>query len=64
MQNSIRIDCCRKCGSTQEIKQKCSICSQAIKFECKTCLTESDEQIHSTCQLVDFNFKPPISHVA
>ncbi|MGY5149842.1 MAG: hypothetical protein ACW9W3_07240 [Candidatus Nitrosopumilus sp. bin_68KS] len=60
----MRIDCCRKCGASQEIKQKCSICSQPIKFECKTCLNESDEQIHSTCILSGINYKLPISNVA
>ncbi|KAF6246340.1 hypothetical protein C6990_09425 [Nitrosopumilus sp. b3] len=59
----MRIDCCRKCGTLQEIKQKCSICFQAIKFECTTCLNESDEQIHSTCRLDVDNYLP-LSHVA
>ncbi|QLH07376.1 hypothetical protein C5F50_10065 [Nitrosopumilus ureiphilus] len=60
----MRIDCCRKCGTVLEIKQKCSICTKPIKFDCKNCHFESDEQIHSICGLVDINYKLPISEAA
>ena len=60
----MRIDSCRKCGNTLEIKQKCSICVEPIKFTCKNCRFETDEQIHSICRLVDVNYKHPIYEVA
>lgn len=60
----MRIDSCRKCGIELTIKQNCSICNKSIKFDCKKCYFESEEQIHSLCRLVDMNHKPQISEVA
>lgn len=60
----MRIDSCRKCGIALESKQKCSVCQKPLKFSCKNCSFESEEQIHSTCRLVDMNYKPQISEVA
>ncbi len=51
----MRVDSCRKCGDRLEINKKCTICSSAIKFCCKKCNFESEEQIHSLCRLVDMN---------
>lgn len=60
----MRIDSCRKCGTELTIKQRCSICNKTIKFDCKKCHFESDEQIHSLCRLVDMNHRPLISETA
>ncbi|KEQ56518.1 hypothetical protein AAA799E16_01710 [Marine Group I thaumarchaeote SCGC AAA799-E16] len=57
----MRTDSCRKCGTGLEIKQTCSVCKKPIKFECRECKRESDEQIHSVCRLVDMNYRPQIS---
>jgi hypothetical protein len=62
--NTMRIDSCRKCGIELDAKQKCSICKNPIKFSCKKCNFESEEQIHSLCRLVDMNHKPLVSSVA
>ena len=60
----MRIDSCRKCGIGLEIKQKCLICDEPLKFTCKKCRFESDEQIHLNCRLVDMNFRTIDSQVA
>ncbi|BDQ30334.1 hypothetical protein [Nitrosopumilus zosterae] len=60
----MRMDSCRKCGLGLETKQKCSMCMEPIKFSCKNCNFETDEQIHSICRLVDVNYKPPVYEVA
>ena len=60
----MRIDSCRKCGISLEIKQKCSICDDPLKFICKNCHFESDEQIHLNCKLVNMNYKPLDTQVA
>lgn len=59
----MRVDSCRKCGEKLKIKQKCSICSEPIKFSCKNCLFETDEQIHPMCRL-DRNYMTLIYEVA
>lgn len=51
----MRTESCRKCGKEVQIKQNCDVCSIPIKFECKDCQIESEEQIHSICRLVDMN---------
>ncbi|WP_428323974.1 hypothetical protein [Nitrosopumilus sp.] len=60
----MRIDSCRKCGTELIVKQNCSVCKTPIKFECKDCKRESDEQIHSICRLVDMNYRPIILEAA
>lgn len=60
----MRINSCRKCGVNLESKQKCSVCQKPLKFACKNCSFESEEQIHATCRLVDMNYKPQISEAA
>jgi len=60
----MRTDSCRKCGMGLKIKQKCSICTEPIKFICKNCHFETDEQIHSMCRLVDMNYRPLMSEIA
>lgn len=53
----MRIESCRKCGIELELKQKCSICNDPLKFTCKKCQFESEEQIHVQCRLIDMNYK-------
>jgi len=60
----MRIDSCRQCGTFLDIKQKCSICAKPIKFVCKNCHAETDEQIHSLCKIANMNYKHPIYEVA
>ena len=60
----MRLESCRKCGAELEAIQNCSVCKKSIKFECKNCKTELDEQIHSICRLVDMNYRPIVSEVA
>ncbi|MCV0410182.1 MAG: hypothetical protein K5783_04935 [Nitrosopumilus sp.] len=60
----MRIDSCRRCGIKLKIKQKCSICTQPIKFVCNDCRLETEEQIHSTCRLVDMHYKPLAPEIA
>ncbi|AJM92310.1 hypothetical protein [Nitrosopumilus piranensis] len=60
----MRVDCCRKCGKVQTIKQKCSVCTNPIKFGCEKCKVETDEQIHMKCRLADMNYRPIFSEVA
>ena len=60
----MRIDSCRKCGIELTIKQKCSICNEPLKFNCKKCHFESEEQIHSLCRLADMSHNPLILEVA
>jgi len=58
----MRIDSCRKCGIVLNVKQKCSVCEQPIKFGCNKCLFESNEQIHSQCRFIDMSYKPLFSN--
>ena len=60
----MRLESCRKCGTELEIRQNCSVCKKPIKFECKNCKIELDEQIHSICRLIDMNYRPIASEVA
>lgn len=53
----MRNDSCRKCGSDMKIKQNCSLCKEPIKFTCKSCHFETDEQIHLNCRLLDMDYK-------
>ncbi len=53
----MRIDSCRKCGIEMTIKQKCSTCHEPIKFNCKKCHFESEEQIHSLCKMDDMSHR-------
>lgn len=53
----MRNDSCRKCGNTLQIKQNCSICRNPIKFSCKSCHAETDEQIHLECMFIDMDYK-------
>ena len=52
----MRIDSCRKCGAELEVNKKCDICRNANQFFCHTCGLVTDEQIHSNCYLVNFNY--------
>ena len=60
----MRKDSCRKCGITLEITQKCSFCKEPLKYCCKECNFESDEQIHSSCRLIEMHTKQQIAEVA
>ena len=51
----MRVDSCRKCGKEFQPKKICKICSCPLKFECKECMIDSDEQIHFECRLVEIN---------
>lgn len=53
----MRTDSCRKCGSELEIKQTCLVCHHPIKFVCKNCHSETNEQIHLQCSLIDMDYK-------
>ena len=53
----MRNESCRKCGAELEIKQKCSVCREAITCICKECHFETDEQIHLQCTLMDMDYK-------
>ena len=60
----MRIDSCRKCGMELEKSKECSICNNPIKFSCKKCHFESEEQIHSLCTIDVTNYRPQVSNVA
>ena len=53
----MRNDSCRKCGNEMKTKQTCSICNHPLKFICKSCNTETSEQIHLQCILIDMDYK-------
>lgn len=53
----MRNDSCRKCGDELKPKQNCLVCNQPIKFICKTCHNETNEQIHLQCILIDMDYK-------
>ncbi|MCA9828531.1 MAG: hypothetical protein KC444_09150 [Nitrosopumilus sp.] len=55
----MRIDSCRKCGTELKIKQNCPVCTKPVKFLCKNCLFETDEQIHLMCGLTGMNYAHP-----
>ncbi|MCV0430434.1 hypothetical protein [Nitrosopumilus sp.] len=59
----MKMDSCRKCGIEMDVNQTCSVCREPIKFKCKKCHYFTDEQIHSTCKLVDMNYKQPVFDV-
>ena len=48
----MRIDSCRKCGKEMQMKQICFNCRNPIKFTCKSCHAETEEQIHLDCMLI------------
>ena len=53
----MRNDSCRKCGDELKTKENCLVCHQPIKFICKTCHAETNEQIHLQCILIDMDYK-------
>jgi len=45
----MREDSCRTCGSTMKEFQRCSLCSEVIRFICTKCRKSSDEHVHMDC---------------
>ena len=42
----MRIDSCRKCGTTLQVMKFCSNCKQPLHFECNNCIVFIDDPIH------------------
>ncbi|WP_268542286.1 hypothetical protein [Candidatus Nitrosotenuis cloacae] len=49
----MRIDCCRSCGNTLEVRKYCEVCSQPIQFICSECFHFADDPTHSECERKD-----------
>jgi len=52
----MRIDSCRRCGFDMRVRGKCPACREAIKFVCKNCHVETEEQIHFHCRLINTDY--------
>ena len=50
IQDTMRIDSCRKCGKELEIEKKCYSCNEPTVFHCTKCIYSTVEQIHFECQ--------------
>jgi len=54
---TMRIDSCKKCGGEMKIQIHCSTCNKPIKFSCNRCHTDTEEQFHLQCTLIDMDLK-------
>jgi len=58
MQNNL----CRHCGSDLEVYKKCDVCSKEKQYICNSCGHETEEQIHSTCIMMNMDYTLLRSH--
>lgn len=45
----MRLDSCRNCGFTLDVKKSCNTCNQPLQFQCKHCMKFAEDPIHTNC---------------